>query len=59
MPEGVPELMSFRASSPEYELKALCAIAVSRAFSMLSSHSCADAEVADPSDFAELGSSKL
>ncbi len=32
---------------------------MSRAVSILSSHSWADAEVADPSDDAALGSSKL
>ena len=37
----------------------LCEIAISRARSMVSSHSCADAEVADPSDDADFGSSKV
>ena len=37
----------------------LCDKAISLAVSIMSSHSCADAEVADPSEDAALGSSKV
>ena len=57
--EGIPDCISFKASSPEYELEMLCESAISRAVSMTSSHSCADAEVAEPSDSADFGSSKV
>ena len=50
---------SRNASSPEYEAVMLCEIAISRARSTASSHSCAAAEVAEPSDEDGLGSSKV
>ena len=57
---GVPvEDSSFSESSPEYEFATLCERAISRARSIISSHSSADADVAEPSDVADLGSSKL
>ena len=47
-------------SSPEYEFCVRdCDMARSCDLSILSSHSCAEAEVADPSDVAALGSSKV
>lgn len=57
--EGMPDWSSFRASSPEYELEMLCESAISRAVSIMSSHSCAEAAVAEPSDSADFGSSKV
>lgn len=57
--EGGPDWRSLRVSSPEYEFAMLWERATSRAVSMMSSHSCADADVAEPSDDADLGSSKV
>lgn len=55
----VPFCEPLKTSSPEYELVALYERAISRAVSIASIHSCAAAEVADPSDDADLGSSKV
>ena len=57
--EGMPAEISFNASSPEYEFEILCESAISRDVSIISSHSCAEAEVAEPSEDADFGSSKL
>ena len=37
--DGTPDWSSFKASSPEYEFDMLCESAISRAVSMISSHS--------------------
>lgn len=47
------------ASSLEYEFEALCERAISLALSIASIHSCAAAEVAEPSDDADFGSSNV
>lgn len=54
-----PDCMSWNASSPMYELEVCTEFAISRDFSMASIHSWACAEVAEPSEDADLGSSKV
>ena len=54
-----PDCRSLKTSSPEYEFVRLCDMAISRARSIASSQSSAAAEVADPSEELDLGSSKV
>ena len=54
-----PDCKSFNASSPMYELDVCTDAAISRARSIASSHSWADAEVAEPSEDEDLGASKV
>ena len=59
---GVLEMldsMSLKTSSPVDDIEMLWEIAISRAASSVASHSCAIAAVAEPSDEADFGSSKV
>lgn len=59
---GVGQMLdwiSLKTSSPVDDMEILWEIAISRAVSSAVSHSCAIAVVADPSDEATLGSSKV